>query len=79
MTSSTGEFANKEGIKFEIVNGDALLEVEVEVSRKDEVATDTLFTRLGTIIFSFSFFVLSVSASLASERLARRLTALSKK
>lgn len=80
MVSSDGDVANREGIRLEIGNGDALLEADVEVEerRKEEVATDTLFTRLGTIIFSFSFsfLVLSVSTSLASERFARRLTAL---
>ena len=78
MVSSEGDDANKDGIKLDIGNGDALLDADVEVEerRKEEVATDTLFTRLGTIIFSFSFLVLSVSRSLASERLARRLTAL---
>ena len=78
MFSSDGDVANKEGIKFEIGNGDALLDADVEVEerRKEEVATETLFTRLGTIIFSFSFLVLSVSTSLTSERFARRLTAL---
>ena len=78
MVNSDGDVANKEGIKLEIGNGDALLDADVEVEerRKEEVATETLFTRLGTIIFSFSFLVLSVSTSLTSERFARRLTAL---
>lgn len=78
MVNSDGDVANREGIKLEIGNGDALLDADVEVEerRKEEVATETLFTRLGTIIFSFSFLVLSVSTSLTSERFARRLTAL---
>ena len=44
--------------------------------RKEEVATDTLFTLLGTIIFSFSFSLsfLSGSRSFASD-LAERLLA----
>ena len=85
MPSSDGEVAKSEGIILAIINGYALvgLDVDVEESRKEDVATDTLFTRLGIITFSFSFRALSVSASfaserLASERLALRLTALFK-